>query len=163
MARTASASKAQRAIDDARRKFPMICANGIFPFRIVGHTDRLSWAKRGHFAPVISHEINADEVVTAIEFLSQLDGTKTGRVDSYRLKHVGEDWGKRHDLAGYISNGALIVAALAIELVVEPCGPPWSDSPNVLIGVSEKSLKRLIFANDFVRRERRSKIAGCLI
>jgi hypothetical protein len=95
-------------------------------------------------------------VVTAIEFLSQLDGTKTGRVDSYRLKHVGEDWGKRHDLAGYISNGALIVAALAIELVVEPCGPPWSDSPNVLIGVSEKSLKRLIFANDFVRRERRA-------
>jgi hypothetical protein len=163
MARTASATKAQRAIDDARRKFPMICANGIFPFRIVGHTDRLSWAKRGHFAPVISHEINADEVVTAMEFLSQLDGTKTGRVDSYRLKHVAEDWGKRHDLAGYISNGALIVAALAIELVVEPCGPPWSDSPNVLIGVSEKSLKRLIFANDFVRRERRSKIAGCLI
>ena len=160
MSRTASAATALWGIDIARRRYPAICAHGISPFRIAGHSARLSWAKRGHFAPVISHEISTDEVVTAIEFLSQLDGTKTGRVDSYRLKHVGEDWGKRHDLAGYISNGALIVAALAIELVVEPCGPPWSDSPNVLIGVSEKSLKRLIFANDFVQRERRAKLGG---
>jgi hypothetical protein len=159
-ATTASIKRAQRQIDAARIRFPKICACGIFPFRIVGHSNRLSAAKRGQFAEYISHEISPAEVATAVECLSQLDPTTTGRVSSYGLKHIAEDWGRRNDLSSYVSNGAVIVAALAIGLVVEPCGPPWAGSPNVLIGVTAKSLKRMIAANEFVRLERRGRIAA---
>ena len=129
---------AQR-IRDARRKFPHLSADGI------------CIAVRG----ALFQEIMPDQVATAIEALSMLEPTKTGRVDSYRLKHCAEDWGKHHEMSGYVSNGALIVAALALDLAVEPCGPPWAGSPNCMIGVSEKSVRRMIAANDFARRENR--------
>jgi hypothetical protein len=154
MTATSSARTAQ-AIRDAQRKFPQLCAHGVFGFRIVGHAARLAMAK--HFAPTISAPIAMAEVETAIEFLAMLDPTKTGRVDSYKVKHVAEDWGRCHDLSGYVSNGAVIAAALALGLAVEPCGPPWAGSPNVMIGVSEKSLRRKMIGNDFMRRERRGR------
>ena len=147
MATTASTLIGQRQIDAARRRFPRICAFGIVPFR------------SGRLAESIAHDIKPGEIATAIECLSQLDPTKTGRVDSYRLKHLAEEWGRRNDQSGYVSNGALIVAALAIGLVVEPCGPAWAGSPNVLIGVSAKSVRRMIAANEFVRQEKKNRMA----
>ena len=131
---------AAQAIQDARLKFPKLSADGT------------CIAVRG--APF--QEIVPDQVTTAMECLSQLDATKTGRVDSYRLKHVAEDWGRHHELARYVSNGALIVAALALGLVVEPCGPVWSTSPNMMIGVAEKSVRRMMASTAFIRRERRN-------
>ena len=131
-----------QAIPDAQFRFPKISADGI------------CIAVRG--APF--QEIVPDQVGTGIEFLSMLAPTKTGHVDSYRLKHVAEAWGRRHDMSGYVSNGALIVAALALGLVVEAAGKSWAPmNPNCMIGVSEKSLRRMIAANDFARRERCDK------
>jgi hypothetical protein len=126
-----------KSIQNARRKFPNISADGI---RI---------AVRG--APF--QEIVPDQVATAIECLSMLEPTKIARIDSYRLKHLVEEWGRHHEACKYVSNGALIVAALALGLFVEPCGPPWAGSPNCLIGVTEKSLRRMIAVNAFLRRE----------
>jgi hypothetical protein len=140
---TASDRAMAQAIRNARHWFPELSADGT---RI---------AIRG--APL--QEIQPDQVATAIEFLSMLAPTKTGRVDSYRLKHVAEDWGRHHELSRYVSNGALIVAALALDLVVEPCGPLWRASPNVMVGVLEKSVRRMIAGNDFARRE----FGGCEI
>jgi hypothetical protein len=127
-----------QALLDAQRRFPNISADGV------------CIAFRGaQFQAILP-----DQIATAIEFLSMLARTKTGRTNSYALKHVCENWGRYHDLSGYVSNGATIVAAVALDLVVTPCGPPWRGSPNVMVGVSEKSVRRLIAANDFARRER---------
>jgi hypothetical protein len=129
---------AARAIQNAQYRFPTISADGTFI------------AIRG--APF--QKIVREQVSTATEFLSMLAATETGRVDSYRLKHVAEDWGRHHEMCEYVSNGALIVAALALELAVTPCGPSWSTSPNCMIGVSEKSVRRMIVTNALIRRER---------
>ena len=48
----------------------------------------------------------------------------------------------------------MIVAALALDLVIAPDGQPWRGSPNVMVGVSEKSVRRMVAGNDFARRER---------
>ena len=135
---------AAQAIRDAQRRFPQISADGI----VIGI--------RG--SPF--QEIVPEQVATAIEFLSMLAPTKTARMSSYQLKHVGEDWGKHHDGCWYLSNGALIVAALALDLAVEPCGPLWAASPNCLIGVSQKSVARVVMGNDFARRANRLTMSG---
>lgn len=88
-----------------------------------------------------------------MEFLSQLISTKTPRTSSYQLKHVGEDWGKRYGLCRYISNGAMIVAALALELPVEEAGPWELFNPNCLIGVSAISVRNMVAANEYARKE----------
>jgi hypothetical protein len=41
----------------------------------------------------------------------------------------------------------------ALGLVVEPCGPAWSTSPNVMIGVAEKSVRRMIAACAAAKRD----------
>jgi hypothetical protein len=137
---TTSTRAIAQALQEAKRRFPNISADGI------------CIAVRG--GPF--QEIQLDQIATAIEFLAMLEPTKTGRVDSYRLKHAGENWGRRHDLCGYLSNGSVIVAAVALDLVVAPCGPAWSASPNCMIGVSAKSVRRMIAGNDFAKRERGS-------
>jgi Virulence-associated protein E len=79
----------------------------------------------------------ASQVEAASAFLSLLTPTKTPRVCSYALKHVAESWNGE-----YVSNGALIAAAVARGLVVERYSR-WSTNPNVAVGVSQKSLKAL--------------------
>jgi hypothetical protein len=135
-------SSIAEAIQNARRRFPSVSADGI------------CMAVRG----TAFQEIVPDQVMTAIEFLLMLAPTKTGRVDSYRLKHIAEAWGLHHEMSKYVSNGALIVAALALDLFVEPCGPPWAASPNCMVGVSEKSVRRMIGVNAFIQKERRGLI-----
>ena len=88
-------------------------------------------------------------------FLSMLTATKTGRVDSYLLKHASESWCQRRgEAVRYISNGAMITAAVALGLVTEACGPAWADNPNVLIGVSERSVRRIMMVDAVERRYR---------
>ena len=73
-------------------------------------------------------------VSTALEFLKQCRKTQKPNRNSYGLKHAAERWGKT-----YIANGELIVAAVFLGFPYH-----WSgDGPNVLIGVSERDLKRL--------------------
>src|SRR5438270_12578567 len=98
------------AIEFAKRRFPRLSADGIVPVS----------GARCH------QPIMAAEVECAADFLSILAPIETARVDSYALKHACEDWCREHDeRRRYISNGALMVAALALGLPVQPCGPTW--------------------------------------
>jgi hypothetical protein len=134
-------SVSAQALSDAKIKFPKICADGT----CIG-------VRGAPFQAILPNQVD-----TAMEFLSQLTSTRTARTGSYQLKHVGEDWGKRQGLSRYVSNGAMIVAALALELPVEAAGKPWElFNPNCLIGVSAISVRRVIAANDYARREKQS-------
>ena len=80
------------------------------------------------------------EVETALAYLSRLDRTKHPNLNSYSLKHLAEKWGKRHGMQSYISNGALIEAAVRLGI---PCREVNQSSINALIGVSIRSVRRL--------------------
>lgn len=87
---------------------------------------------------------NAEEILTAIDFLKLLTPTKTATLSqstgSYGLKHMAENWGHDHGRSPYISNGELIVAAIWLDFPVRPYG--WRN-PNVAIGVSIRSIKQI--------------------
>ena len=85
--------------------------------------------------------VRADQVATAMEYLRQFRPIKKGTYSSYHLKHLAENWGNKAGLSYYISNGALITAALTLGLVVQPYRRP---SPNAKIGISKRCYKRLV-------------------
>jgi hypothetical protein len=131
---------AAQAISDAKMRFPKISADGVC-FGVRG----------ARFQAIVPNQVGI-----AMEFLSQLTSTKTPRTSSYQLKHVGEDWGKRYGYCRYLSNGSMIVAALALGLPVEAAGEPWElFNPNCLIGVSAISVKHMVAANEYARKENR--------
>lgn len=83
------------------------------------------------------------QLATAGAFLRLLRPTATatdGSPGSYGLKHDAERWGRAHGMAPYVSNGALIAAAVALGL---PMRRHPGDSPNVGVGVSRQDLSRL--------------------
>jgi hypothetical protein len=86
---------------------------------------------------ILRFPIRRDEVATAVAFLSFPKPIQTPSVNSYSLKHAAENWGARHGMRAYISNGALIVAAVELGLAVRPYGP---DCPNVRVGVGKWSM-----------------------
>jgi hypothetical protein len=59
------------------------------------------------------------------------------------LKHLAENWGKRHGLSSYISRGALTAAAVALGLAVRRYGPLFAMKRHVTIGVNLRDLKRI--------------------
>jgi hypothetical protein len=110
----------------AWHEFPRLCEYGLRP-------------PRGD----LPTPARADQVATAVAFLRLFHPTKTGRVDSYRLKHEAERWGAKNGMCAYVSNGALLLAAMCLDLVVEEYRNCWPSSPNAKIGVSRSDLKRL--------------------
>jgi hypothetical protein len=68
--------------------------------------------------------------------------TKRGTYSSYLLKHEAERWGGRTGMCRYVSNGALIAAALFLGLSVEDYPPSWLTSPNARIGISKRDFNR---------------------
>src|SRR4051794_24637712 len=65
----------------------------------------------------------AEKTVVCVEFLRQCRPTNTlGRRSpwSSSLKHVAEHGARQNERGGYVSNGALIVAALAAGILVRP-------------------------------------------
>lgn len=78
------------------------------------------------------------QVATAIAFLRQCEPTKTLNTNSYSLKHKAERWGKRLGLESYLTNGALIVAAVYLGFSVRQ-----HDGPNASVGVSKQSITAL--------------------
>ena len=58
-------------------------------------------------------------------------------MSSYHLKHRAENWGKRWGGSTYVSNGALIEAAIRLGLVIRPYGI------NANIGVSQREVRAL--------------------
>jgi hypothetical protein len=131
-----NARTAQEMIDAARRRFPRLSADGIM------------LARHG----AIVQPIVPEQVEAALEFLSRLEATRTPRVSSYQLKHCCEDFGPRDGFSKYCSNGALITAALSLGLVVRSAGAWIERDPNCLIGVSLKSLRRIMVAGAIERK-----------
>ncbi len=78
-----------------------------------------------------------DQTETALAYMSQLKPTKRPTYSSYYLKHHAEEWGRRHGHCSYVSNGALIAAAIRLKLVIKPTGI------NADIGVSRHDVKAL--------------------
>jgi hypothetical protein len=83
------------------------------------------------------HAPENDQVETALAYLSQLTPTKRPTYSSYYLKHRAESWGKCHGHSSYVSNGALIEAAIRLGLTIKPTGI------NAGIGVSVRDVKAL--------------------
>lgn len=81
-----------------------------------------------------------EEVATAIAFLRQCRKLKRPNHGSYYLKHVAERWGCDNGMQAYVTNGALIVAAVFLGFVVE-----WEGNYglNVGIAIADRDVKRL--------------------
>lgn len=79
------------------------------------------------------------QVKTAKAFLMTLTRTKDvspRSAYSYGLKHTAENWGRANGMEAYVSNDALIAAAIELDLPVLWEG---GKSPNAFIGVSRAS------------------------
>lgn len=75
------------------------------------------------------------QVATAIAFLRTCEVVKKPNHGSYGLKHRAEQWGKRNGRESYVTNGALIVAAVHLGLPLQVL-----HGPNANVGVSKKSI-----------------------
>ena len=112
-----------------RWRFPRFGANGLYPGR------------RNEPSP-----IQPDQVATAMAFLQRLKPTQRGYISSYALKHAAENWGRDVGMCAYVSNGALILAALLLGLVVRPYDEDRYLNPNAAIGVSKRDYRRIVGA-----------------
>src|SRR5437879_415103 len=81
----------------ARREFPGLCEFGLRP------------PPRSAPTPV-----RAAQVQTAVAYLRQFRPTARGTYSSYDLKHRAERWGGKLGMSSYITNGAMIAAALLL-------------------------------------------------
>jgi hypothetical protein len=87
---------------------------------------------------------DAEMLRAALAFLAKLDPLVTVNprcLSSYQVKHEAERWEQAQGRASYISNGALIAAAVYLDIPVQPLHAGCS--PNAAIGVSRRSLRRL--------------------
>ncbi|WP_152033411.1 hypothetical protein [Bradyrhizobium sp. DOA9] len=110
---------------DAYRRFPELCPYGLRHYR-------------GNH-PVEPRSIRDDEVATAMAFLRRFHPTKKGTASSYWLKHEAENWGRKNGMSGYVSNGAMLIAALLLGFTVLPHRSP---SPNAQIGLSKRDIHK---------------------
>jgi hypothetical protein len=110
-------------------RFPRFGANGLYP------------GPRSAPSP-----IQPDQVLTARMFLRRFTPTKLAYFSSYFLKHEAERWGAKVGLCSYVSNGALILAAMELGLVVRPYDLGWVN-PNAGIGISKRDFRRITGAS----------------
>jgi hypothetical protein len=87
---------------------------------------------RRHGPPPSEHEIE-----TAMAYLSLLKPASKPTLSSYGLKHSAECWGGLNGRCGYVSNGALIAAAIRLNLAIKP------DGINAMVGVSSRDVREL--------------------
>lgn len=92
--------EAEKAVEFAVELFPLIDPRGIAPYHEPYEPNQHSF----------DTETGLQQVATAIEFLLQ-NGIAPAS-DSYGLKHDAERWGRDNGFVPYVSNGALIVAAI---------------------------------------------------
>lgn len=85
-------------------------------------------------------ESSLTQVATALAYLDQCVIVKTPKEYSYRLKHCAENWGRKHGMSPYVSNGAFILAALHR-------GVPMKHYPhrslNCFLAISKRSIAAL--------------------
>jgi hypothetical protein len=77
------------------------------------------------------------QIEIALAYLSRLRPTKRATMSSYSLKHCAERWERHNGRNVYVSNGALIAAAIRLELTIIPHGI------NASIGVSRRDVAAL--------------------
>jgi hypothetical protein len=96
--------------------------------------------KASGFSESDDHPLDRAHVATAFAFLAQCAKSKNLEGGSYGLKHAAETWGGFNAFSGYISNGALIAAAICLGFMVK-----WHAlGLNAGINVSTKSVRALI-------------------
>lgn len=139
--------------------YPTICATG---FGISNLAPAAPLAERLRQFDAARAELVADreELVLALDFLACCAPTLTPRLGSYGLKHVAEAWHYGRPERAYVSNGALICAALMLDL--RPDDRRSLDlahlghvSPNARIGVSRRSVDQLSRSTEPRRTVRR--------
>jgi hypothetical protein len=91
----------------------------------------------GGFNDRPADKLRPKEMATTIAFLRHCRPTKTTGIGSYGLKHAAERWGRANKGVPYVSNGALIAAALYLGLRVKPY------SINAEIGVNRNDVQEL--------------------
>jgi hypothetical protein len=116
-------AEARQAVAFAVNRYPTLTANGVTSGEPLEHT--------------LDYDEAFIQVATAIAYLRRCTATKKATLNSYWLKHRAEDWGKAQGFSSYVSNGALIAAAVYLEF---PTGGRIDNSLNVLVGVREASL-----------------------
>jgi hypothetical protein len=87
--------------------------------------------------------LDAAEVATAAAFLRLLTPTSSATdrsPNSYTLKHDAERWGRANGMRPYVTNGALIAAAVALGYPIRHFG---NGSPNVAVGVGLRAWRRI--------------------
>jgi hypothetical protein len=120
-------AEADTAIQIAQERFPDLGWEGLYPFPTRAGTRHL---KKATGAP------DCAQVATAIAFLRLCSLAMRRGQGSYALKHQAEEWGMRNDMEHYVSNGALITAAIYLDFPVKRSGP---SSPNAVVGVDRQS------------------------
>ena len=88
----------------------------------------------------LEHPNLVEQIATAIAFLRHCTRTTLPRRGSYGLKHAAETWGEANGMSSYVSNGALIAAAVYLGFVVHP----HASGPNAAIGVGRTSIRWLL-------------------
>jgi hypothetical protein len=98
--------EAARAVVIARDTFPLIEPRGLGVYQ----------------QPYVANHHSFDEetgllqIATAIEFLLTAAVTD---VTSYGAKSMAERWGRENGMAPYVSNGAMIVAAVYLDMITD--------------------------------------------
>jgi len=82
------------------------------------------------------------EIERATAFLEQCGRRKTlnRTCTSYGLKHEAERWAANNgwrERGGYVSNGALLMAAHRMGFQIKRCGEAWQGSPNAWLNISQ--------------------------
>jgi hypothetical protein len=122
-------AEAEVAIEKAREQHPNLGWRGLYPFAVnrVG----LRHLNKATDMP------DAAQVATAIGFLRSCSPAVSRGQNSYALKHQAEDWGFRNGMEHYVSNGALIAAAIYLGFTVKRSSAV--NSPNAVVGVDRQS------------------------
>lgn len=108
-------------IADSPPSFPNLTANGFDNHR--------------------AEKLNPQQVETAKAFLLACGRSNKPTVGSYALKHEAEKWGRTARGCPYISNGAMIAAALTLGFPIKRYD---SENPNAGIGVSWRGVEKVM-------------------
>jgi hypothetical protein len=91
-------------------------------FKFPPYDSNVFWLPEGRPSPHESYgppkPLEDCQVETALAYLSQLRPTKQPTFSSHLLKHRAEQWDRLHGYFPYVSNGALIAAAVRLELLI---------------------------------------------
>ncbi|MEX0807728.1 MAG: YozE family protein [Dongiaceae bacterium] len=71
------------------------------------------------------------QIETAIAWIDTVKIVKDLKTGSYAAKHRAEDWGRENGLVSYVSNGALVAAAIYRQVPFKRV----PDSPNAILGL----------------------------